>query len=249
MPVDHKKTIIAVENVSFAYGETLALDNVTLEVHSGDYVGVTGGNGAGKTTLVKLILGLLTPKSGTIKLFGESVESFKGWSQIGYVPQKAQSFDQRFPASVLEIVLMGRYGKKGLFRRIDSNDRAKALEALETVGMSEFKDRLIGDLSGGQQQRVFIARALAGEPSVLILDEPTVGVAVKIKDEFYALLDVLNKEKGITIILIAHDVANIAEHAMHVACLDCTMTVHEKVDSEFMQTHTVSAPQVISHNS
>jgi zinc transport system ATP-binding protein len=136
------------------------LSNIKLDIHRGDYLGLVGGNGAGKTTLLKLILGLLTPKNGTIQLFGQDIRSFKDWSKVGYVPQKATAFDANFPATVEEVVLMGRYGRRGLFRRITTEDREKALEAIQQVDMLRYRNTLIGDLSGGEQQRVFIARAL-----------------------------------------------------------------------------------------
>lgn len=243
--VNHKDTIISLQDVSFSYGDTSVLEQVSLSVHRGDYLGLVGGNGAGKSTLVKIMLGLLTPSKGNVKLFDEDITRFKQWSKIGYVPQRVIAFDQRFPVSVIEVVLMGRYGKRGLFKRITATDYAHAVRALDLVGMSSLKDRLIGDLSGGQQQRVFIARALAGEPAVLILDEPTVGVSKEVKEEFYSLLDRLNGEHAITIVLIAHDVTSMGDHAMHVACLDRTLTFHDVIDKEFKDTHG----QLIKHES
>ncbi len=172
--VNHGENIIEVQNVSFSYNGHEVLKDINLAIHRGDYLGLVGGNGSGKTTLIKIILGLLKPTSGTIKLFGKNITDFKDWSKIGYVPQKATSFDVNFPATVREVVLMGRYGRRGLFHRVAQEDRDRAREALEQVEMWQHRDRLIGDLSGGQQQRVFIARALATEPEVIFLDEPTV---------------------------------------------------------------------------
>lgn len=240
--VNHAENIVEIQNVSFSYNGQEVLNDIKLDIHRGDYLGLVGGNGAGKTTLLKLILGLLTPKSGTIRLFGQDVRSFKDWSKVGYVPQKATAFDANFPATVEEVVLMGRYGRRGLFRRITAEDREKALEAIRQVDMLRYRNTLIGDLSGGEQQRVFIARALAGEPEVIFLDEPTVGVEQNIKNEFYALLRKLNKELELTIVLITHDVESMAHEAMHIACIDHTIFFHDSVDKYFKDTHNVIHP-------
>lgn len=240
--VNHTENIVEVQNVSFSYNGHEVLTNIKLDIHRGDYLGLVGGNGTGKTTLLKLILGLLTPKSGTIRLFGQDIRSFKDWSRVGYVPQKATSFDANFPATVEEVVLMGRYGRRGLFRRITTVDREKALEAIRQVDMLRYRNTLIGDLSGGEQQRVFIARALAGEPEVIFLDEPTVGIEQSIKDEFYALLRKLNNELDLTIVLITHDIESMTHEAMHIACIDHTIFFHDSVDKYFKDIHKVIHP-------
>jgi len=144
--VDHRENIVEVQNVSFSYNGYEVLRDINLSIHRGDYLGLVGGNGSGKTTLIKIILGLLKPGSGTVTLFGKDISEFREWSKIGYVPQKATSFDVNFPATVQEVVLMGRYGRRGLFHRMTVEDRAKAREALEHVEMWEHRDRLIADL-------------------------------------------------------------------------------------------------------
>lgn len=224
--VDHATNSIEVSHVSFSYGENEVLHDITFEIHKGDYLGMVGSNGAGKTTLLKIMLGLLTPTSGAVKLFGADARNFKEWSKIGYVPQKALSFDAYFPATVEEVVLMGRYAKRGLARRITAEDRMAVERALKTADMWSYRDRLIGDLSGGQQQRVFIARALATSPEILFLDEPTTGVDAKSQDEFYALLRKLNQESQVTIVLVSHDIDRVLREAMHVACIDKTLVCH-----------------------
>ncbi len=163
-------------------------------------------------------------------MFGKNLENFKEWSKIGYVPQKVSNFDVNFPATVFEVVLMGRYGKRGLYKWTTDDDRKKAINALKEVDMHKFKDRLIGDLSSGQQQRVFIARALAGEPEILFLDEPTVGVEVQIRDEFYLLLQKLNRELKITIVLVTHDLENMIDKSMKVICIDHSLVFHNSVN-------------------
>ena len=234
MPIDHTKNIIEVKNVSCAYGDTSVLKNISLTVHQGDYLGVIDPNGSGKTTLLKVIVGLLKPSSGEIKLFGTALPSFQEWSKLGYVPQKAINVDPLFPATVYEVVEMGRYGKKGLLRYLNKSDEAIIERSLRQVEMTEFKNRLIGDLSSGQQQRVFIARALAGEPEVIFLDEPTVGVDVKTQEQFYALLKRLNQEFGLTLVLVSHDIDVIANEVTELACINQTL-IYQGEPKEFIK--------------
>jgi zinc transport system ATP-binding protein len=170
-------------------------------------------------------------------LFGVNVEQFKDWPKIGYFPQKVTHFDANFPATVEEVVLMGRFGRRGLFHRMTDDDRAKAREALAHVEMWDARRRLIGDLSGGQQQRVFIARALAGEPQIIFLDEPTVGVEAHIRNDFYALLTKLNRELHLTVVLVTHDLESMAHEAMHVACVDRTLYYHDTAASFLRESH------------
>lgn len=237
--VDHTQTIIGVSDVSFSYdGKTDALSRVSLEVHRGDYVGLIGPNGAGKTTLLKVMLGLLVPRSGSVELFGKDAATARSLEKVGYVPQKATHFDARFPATVFEIVLMGRYGMRGMFHSVHTEDKQAALDALERVGMAGEKNRLIGELSGGQQQRVFIARALASNPEILFLDEPTTGIDRAAEEELYTLLQTLNRTLDITLVLVSHDVARVAREAMHIACIDHTLTCYmtpEAFTQEAMQ--------------
>lgn len=226
MHVDHTKNIIEVKNVSFSYGKEKILEDISLNIHKGDYLGIVGPNGGGKTTLLKIILGLLPLQSGSITLFDQSRNNFSHWAKIGYVAQKSLNFDAKFPATVFEVVSMGLYGKKGLFKMFNEGDKKKVLEALENVEMKEFKDRLIGDLSGGQQQRVFIARALVGRPEIIFLDEPTVGVDIRAQEQFYSLLHTLNRELQITLVLVSHDVDVVARETTEVMCINQTLVYH-----------------------
>ena len=227
MPVDHTINIIEVKDVSFTYdGIENVLENISLEIHQGDYIGFIGPNGAGKTTLFKIILHLLSPNGGTVKLFGQEVNVFKDWHKVGYVPQKATNFDANFPANVQEVVLMGRYAKRGLFQRTTKEDRKAAKDALEKVDMWGYRDRLIGDLSVGQQRRVFIARALVNQPEVIFLDEPTSGTDEKTQDQFFTLLKNLNQEQGLAIAIVSHDIGRITQEVMHINCVDRTLTCH-----------------------
>lgn len=234
MQVDHNKNIIEVENVSFAYNHEDVLKHITLAVHWGDYIGIVGPNGAGKTTLFRIMLGLLRPGRGSVRLFGQEINHFKEWRKIGYVPQKTTHFDAHFPATVFEVVSMGRTAKKRLFSTAAAEDKRAVQNALEQVDMGEYKDRLIGDLSGGQQQRVFLARALVNQPEVILLDEPMTGVDKQTQDGFYEMLRKLNKERGITIVLVSHDLGRLTKEVMHIACVDRTLTCHTSLE-EYLQ--------------
>ena len=213
--------ILEVEALSFSYdGKEEALQGVTLAVRRGDYVGLVGPNGAGKTTLLKIILRLLPLTSGSVRLFGADIREFSEWEKVGYVPQTAVHFDVNFPVSVYEVAMMGRYQSGRIFQRMKGADRDAVKSALTSVDMWDYRDRLIGDLSGGQQQRVFIARALVSSPEILFLDEPTTGVDKQTQDDFYGLLKKLNRESGITLVLVSHDIDRIVREVSHVACVD-----------------------------
>lgn len=218
--------VAEVEHVCFDYGQERVLDQISLRIRRGDFLGIIGPNGAGKTTLLRVLLGLAQPSCGHVQLFGTNIKEFRDWHRIGYVPQKAVAFETRFPASVFEVVISGRSGRAGLAHRFDARDRTAALHALDTVGMAAYRDRLIGRLSAGQQQRVFIARALASGPELLLLDEPTVGVDVDAQEQFYSLLRRLNREFGTTLILVSHDISVVAQEVTQLACLNRTLVFH-----------------------
>src|SRR5690625_729170 len=171
-----EEKVISIENVSFQFDQRVVLEDVSLTVSKGEFLGLIGPNGSGKSTLLKIILGILQPYSGKVSLFGEQVKYFRDWDKIGFVSQKANSFNTGFPATVFEVVSMGLFGKIGLFRFLNRSHKQKVLDIIEQVGMEDYTNCNIGELSGGQQQRVFIARALVSNPKLLILDEPTVGV-------------------------------------------------------------------------
>jgi zinc transport system ATP-binding protein len=237
--------VIEVAGVDFGYTATPVVRDISLQVDAGEYVAVVGPNGSGKSTLLKLMVGLLEPDEGVARLFGEPAHQFDDGSRIGYVAQHA-SASKEMPITVREVVKMGRFSHVGLGRFADENsvdslrenpvgtvnDAVNAVfgrlspadweivdDALATVGMSAFADRRVTQLSGGQRQRAFIARALASEADLLVLDEPTVGVDAESVDAFYDLLAALNRE-GITVILIEHDLGAVVEHADRVVCLN-----------------------------
>jgi zinc transport system ATP-binding protein len=228
--INHKTTIIELKDVSFAYEKEAVVKDVSLVVHKGDYVGIIGPNGGGKSTLLKLILGLLTPTKGEILLFGKPIIKFKDWPRFGYISQVVTHTDPHFPMTVKEVVTMGRYPRLGLMRFPTKEDKFKVQKALEQVEMWEFRDRLIGDLSGGQKQRVFIARALAGEPEIIVLDEPTAGVDVKTQKQFYTLLQKLNKELELTLILVSHELDIIEHEATEIAYINGSLVYYGLAD-------------------
>ena len=209
--------IIDLAGVDFGYTATPVIEDVSLTISPGEYAAVVGPNGSGKSTLMRLMLGLLRPDQGTAQLFGEPAHEFDEGSKIGYVAQHA-SASKEMPITVREVVKMGRFPHVG-FARLSERDWEIVDRALETVGMTAFANRRVTQLSGGQRQRAFIARALASEADLLVLDEPTVGVDIESVEAFYHLLDALNRE-GITVLLIEHDLSAVTEHADRVVCLN-----------------------------
>ncbi|PLR93844.1 metal ABC transporter ATP-binding protein [Bacillus sp. T33-2] len=241
------KPIVEIMDLSFRYDKEIVLKDINLEVDRGAYLAVVGPNGSGKSTLLKLILGLLKPPAGQIKIFGKDITHFKEQHKIGFVSQKANSFNTGFPATVYEVVASGLTKKIGLFRFMDKKDKEKTREAVKAVGMEEFINRNIGELSGGQQQRVFIARALVSKPELLILDEPTVGVDSKHVNSFYGMLESLNKEQGITLMLVTHDIGAISDKVTHVACLNKHLHFHGS-SREFEQLKINDVSEIYGHD-
>ncbi|AFU14995.1 metal ABC transporter ATP-binding protein [Bacillus toyonensis] len=239
--------ILEIEGLTFRYEDRNVLENINLQVPKGAFLGLVGPNGSGKSTLLKCLLGVLKPKQGSIRLFGVDSKKFKEWNKLGYVSQKANSFNSGFPATVFEVVSMGLVSKKGLFRFFTKDDKVKVEKAIADVGMSEFQGRNIGELSGGQQQRVFIARALVSDPELLILDEPTVGIDVKNVESFYEILEDLNKRLGITLILVTHDMGAVTEKVTHVACLNQHLHFHGNV-KEFRELEDAEMSVLYGHH-
>jgi zinc transport system ATP-binding protein len=213
--------IIDIQNLNFTYNSRPVLLEVSLKIESRDFVVMIGPNGGGKTTLLKLMLGLLNTNSGTIRIFGKPPREVS--HRIGYVPQDVH-INQNFPVSVLDVVLMGRLKPGSGWSRHSRQDRMAALDALDQVGMRKYRDHRIGELSGGQSQRVFAARALVTDPELLFLDEPTASIDSKGQNEFYSLLNVLNKE--ITIIVVSHDLMAISGHIKSVICVNRRLYYH-----------------------
>ena len=226
MPKSKPSSLVSLQGVSFAYGRQLVLDSVSLEIQPGDFLAMLGPNGSGKTTLLKIILHLLEADQGRVLIQGCPVDAFRDWGQIGYVPQKAGQVDPYFPASVAETVSMAVRRPANGRRRRGAFERQEVDRALRLVGLEGMTHRLIGRLSGGQQQRVFIARALVNRPSLLLLDEPTTGVDAETQEHFYDMLAGFNRQEGITIVLVTHDIGVVDKHVSRVACLNQRLTYH-----------------------
>jgi zinc transport system ATP-binding protein len=231
---------VEIQNVSFSYNGSSVLDDVGFSVEAGDYVGIVGGNGSGKTTLLKVMLGLLRPTAGQARLFGENVESFRSWDKVGYVPQHVARSDAAFPATVRETVGSRSLAPVRPWFGSGRREREASVEwAMGVTEVGHLRKRLLGELSGGERQRVFIARALVTRPKLLILDEPTTGVDVRSQERFYAFLANLNREFGITIVLVSHDLDAVAREVKTVLCLNrrlvCHVTSREFVSGDYLR--------------
>ncbi|HSQ89376.1 metal ABC transporter ATP-binding protein [Romboutsia sp.] len=211
--------IIKINHVSFGYGNKPILENVSLDIKKGDYIGIIGQNGAGKSTLLKLMINTINPVKGSIEMLGKDIKNFNNWDEIGYINQKSNSFSSSFPVTVSEVVSMNLASKIGLFKRIKKHHLKEVEKVLKLVGIYEYKDRLIGSLSGGQQQKVFIARELMKSPKILFLDEPTVGIDVNGQKEFYKILKELNENLNLTIVIVSHDLFIVKQEVKKIALI------------------------------
>ena len=227
------QSALSVRNLNFAYNGHTVLSDVSLDIQQGEYVGIIGPNGGGKTTFLKLVLGLLEPKNGSLSVFGESPSKARKLGRIGYVPQRAVQLEKRFPATVLEVVESGLTSVPTSLRKNDA-----VTKAMEVTDIADLQSQLIHELSGGQRQRVFIARCLTAQPRVLLLDEPVTGVDVPARERFYALLKELNAKKDITILFVTHDVDAIAKEVDQVLCLNQKVCCHAS-PQEFLQKHVL----------
>jgi len=213
---------IEIKNLIVKLNGREVLKNINLSLNEGKFIGIVGPNGGGKTTLLRAILGLIKPASGEILIFGRPPEEvLKNGSIFGYLPQTLK-VKPDFPIRVIDVVMMGRYGKVGILRWPGEEDRKKVIEYLSMMGIEELRNVKFGQLSGGQQQRASIARALAGEPKILILDEPNTGIDVIGQGDFYHLLKGLQKRFNITILMASHDIGTIPAYVDEIACLNYT---------------------------
>ncbi len=221
MSETERREVIAVRHVWAGYEQEPVLEDINLSVYEGDFVGLIGPNGGGKTTLLRVLLGLLPPMRGEVRIMGRPVQ--EGRRAIGYVPQTIE-FDREFPISVWDVARMGRLGRRGLLQRYTAEDDAIVAQVLRQVELYDLRRRPIGELSSGQRQRVYIARALATQPQILLLDEPTSSVDPQVSAGIYELLRALNER--VTIVLISHDMSAISSYVKTVGCLNRRLFYH-----------------------
>ncbi len=239
-----QQPVIELRDVWVTYDDIPALEGVDLRVMPYDFLGIIGPNGGGKSTLLKVILGLVTAGSGVVTVLGTRPESSR--RSVGYVAQRP-AFSPDFPASVWDVALMGRCGKRGLVRRYNADDWAAAEAALRRVGMLHLRGNQIGSLSGGEQQRVFIARALAGEPRILLLDEPLASIDLAMQADFYELLRDLRRT--LTIVMVSHDIGAVSVHVDTIACLNRRLFHHgsKELTPEVLEATYECPVQLITH--
>jgi zinc transport system ATP-binding protein len=221
--------VIEMRDVSFAYNRgKLVLEHVAFKVPEGIFLGLIGPNGGGKSTLLKLVLGLLQPLQGEVLVLGRPAAALGPVRRrLGYVPQET-GVAKHFPATVLDVALLGTYAGMGWFQRPGAKEKIAALEALNQVGLGGLEDCPAGNLSGGQQQRLSIARALVAQPSLLILDEPTSGLDTGGQSQFFTLLEHLRQHYKLTVLMVSHDVTALSHYADQLACLNHTLHWHDR---------------------
>jgi zinc transport system ATP-binding protein len=202
---------VSIQNLNYSIDGVEILQNIDFSIYRGDYMAIVGPNGGGKSTLVNTFLGLRKDYRGEIKLFGTPLQKFRDWSKIGFVPQRATEVDQKFPITVYEVVQLGRVRSFQKFWKSRKEDKKIIKTVMDQLGIYHLKDKLIGELSGGERQRVMISRALVSQPQLLVLDEPNSGVDKKTQQEFYSILKNLNRENGITIVFVTHDIEMIQD--------------------------------------
>lgn len=211
--------VIEVSDLTFRYGRKTILEEAALEVFPSDFLSIVGPNGSGKSTLLKLILGLLKPQSGKVLLFGQEAGSFNQWPKLGYLSQKATSFNPTFPATVREVVGAHAAAKRSLVKRMTRKEWELTDSAIDRVGLGDQRNCLVGKLSGGQQQRVFLARILVNCPEILLLDEPLVGIDPAAQDALQQLLNDLHRNQNLTIVMVTHDITYAAATSTRLVCI------------------------------
>ncbi len=216
-------SVIEGQNISYSYNKKVdVLSDINFNVNEKDFIGLIGPNGGGKSTLLKIILGLLIPDKGTIKVFNKKPKYAR--DKIGYVPQYSR-IDLNYPISVWEIVISGLLGRKTIGSHFNKKDKAKVSEILETLNLNDLKEKSVGELSGGQRQRVLVARALVRNPKLLLLDEPTNNVDRESGSDLYKLLHRLNKD--MTIIIVSHDIGTVSKFVNKIFCLNKKMVCNK----------------------
>ncbi len=235
---------IEINDLWFSYDRTPVLKEVGFTLAQRDFMAIIGPNGGGKTTLLRLMLGILEPQKGTIRILGEKPRDAR--KRLGYVPQTTD-INLSFPISVFELALMGRLSRTRFGRRYSHQDKEKVAELLKRVGMWDYRFWPVGNLSGGQRQRIFIARALAVEPAILFLDEPTASVDRQFETGLYEILQELNK--AVTVVVITHDVSVVSRYVKSVACVNHTLMFHEegKITKEMLDMAYKCPVDLVAH--
>ena len=235
---------LELKKVRAGYGNQNILKDISLSLEEREFLGIIGPNGGGKTTLFRVILGILKPRSGSVRVFG--LPPSRGRQLVGYVPQHLQ-YDRQFPIRVWDVVLMGRLGKLGLRPFYSTEDKKAAQEALQQVKMEEFRERQFSELSGGQQQRVLIARALCTRPKLLLLDEPTASVDTKMQTSIYELLQELNQDMAI--MLVTHDIGVLSTYVKKIGCLNRYLIYHDdrQLTQEMLEAAYECPVDLIAH--
>lgn len=239
--INKEASVLKVSGLSHRFSNIPVFTDVNFSIEPGDFVAVIGQNGSGKSTLMRLLLGELDRQQGSIELFGTSIDQFKHWPRIGYVPQNSAQQYVNFPATTMEVVKANLYSQNGIFHLPRKQDRQLALQALEAVQMEAYDKRLLSELSGGQLQRVMLARVLVSNPDLLVLDEPTNGVDSPTIDVLYKKLAKLNRETGRTILMVTHDLVRAADYVERVFCLEEGSLVElrkEEIKDEIRHRHT-----------
>ncbi|MDG0865964.1 ATP-binding cassette domain-containing protein [Candidatus Lucifugimonas marina] len=213
----------------FSYNSDPVVRDINFSITPGEFAAILGPNGSGKTTLMKLALGLLKPTSGQVLLFGEPADSFTDWHRVGYVPQRTQATESRFPASVREIVNFGSYTGFNPLAIFNRKSSSRVDEAMELAGIQHLADRRVSDLSVGQQQRMLIARSLVRQPDLLVMDEPVAGVDAAGEEQFHSMVRRLNRDLGITIVMVSHDIGAVMREATTCACVNGDIVFHGPV--------------------
>ena len=240
---DRKTHPIAIRNLSVTYRTEPALWNIDLDLPEGNMIAIVGPNGAGKSTLIKAVMGLVPITAGKVNVYGKSYS--KQRSKVAYVPQRG-SVDWDFPTDALDVVEMGLYGKLGWLRRPNSHTREKARECLDKVGLGEYANRQIGQLSGGQQQRVFVARALAQDPQIYLMDEPLNGVDAITEKTILSILENLRKE-GKTIVMVHHDLQTVDKYFDWVVMLNRSLVTTGPIKEVFTKDNLDKAYREKQH--
>jgi zinc transport system ATP-binding protein len=225
--MQEKTPVLEVSNLSVSRSNSVVIEDANFTIRRGDYVGIVGPNGGGKTSLLLALLNITPRTKGTIRFFGQDIESFSHWEKVAYVPQHAINFDSQFPLTARELVSLGRVNRSNLGRTLKRTDLESVDDALDFMGISDIANKRIGQLSGGQKQRVFVAKALVRKPEIILLDEPTVGVDAKTQEKFYKKLSDLNIKKGITIMLVTHDLTAVFCRMSKVMCVNRWVNISE----------------------